>query len=183
MKDEDQMRKALLLWIILCGMISALSGLDWRRQDSLELGYSVSYPTDWVIISNQPENFVVTPPADEFKKAKTYIRVAVTGFEPNDMQPDLKQLKQSIINQFMEYAKHDSISTFQVLGEVDTEVNEIPAYYVVTYGIIQQTEMFFRISYLRKNQRLYQMIIACPRTKFEELSTMISVAEGLFSVK
>ncbi len=177
------MKQTLLALFIMCCMLPALFGLEWRNQDSKELGYSLSYPAKWNVMSDKPDNFCAYPSEDAGVKAKTYIRVAVTPLEKEDATMPLNQLREKVFSQFKEYAKSDSIATFQILGAVDTEVSKIPAYYVVTHGKIQGTDMYFRFTYLRNNNRLYQIIVVCPKSKFEELATLINVAEGLFSVR
>jgi hypothetical protein len=164
-------------------MFSTLFGLEWRNQDSKELGYSLSYPAKWTVMSDKPDDFSVCPSEDTGIKAKTYIRVAVTPLDKVDALPALGSIREKVFSQFKEYAKSDSITTFQILATLDTEVSKIPAYYVITHGKIKGTDMYFRFTYLRHNNRLYQIIVVCPKSKFEELSTLINVAEGLFSVR
>lgn len=174
------MKKVVVIVLVLCAMLSVANALDWRIQKDKELGYTASYPADWVVRSDKASDFFVYPPEDKFQNTKSYLHVTVTEMSETDLQSSLKDLKGTVETQFLQYSKYDSLSGFKIDGYCDTNIDDIPAFFMFGYGYIGKTAMYYSFTYAVRNGKLYQLIMACPHGKYEELSTMIAVAEGSF---
>lgn len=174
------MKKVLVFVLLLCAMLSGANALDWRVQKDKELGYTASYISDWKVRSDKADNFFVYSPEGEDIKTKTYLHITVTELSETDLQRSLKDIKSTVLSQFMQYSVYDSIAGFKIDGEWVSDIDDTPAYAMFGYGSMGKTAMYYSFTYAVRNGKLYQLIMACPHSKYEELSTMISVAESSF---
>lgn len=173
----------ILLTIVLWSFVQPALAIDWRKQSCDTKGYVVEYPAEWVILKEYDDDFFVYPPEHKYQDTKTFLNLTVVDLSEDETKMELTDLQEKVLNRFASTSQEHGLRNFQVMDQCLTNVSDIPARFITSKGSYQEANMYYHHTLVRKDCRLYILVIGCLSDKYEELSTMISVAEGCFVIK